>query len=111
MSFTTLPMSHTIGGTSVGAIRNVELHGALSDMRGNKTTFVFDLPRMKGVSLQVQTMSGQLVKDLVAEQRNRGRHAVTWDNTDQNGAPVPPGMYVVRMKAGTFSASQRFPVR
>jgi flagellar hook assembly protein FlgD len=104
-------MGHTIGGTSVGAIRNVELHGALSDSRGNKTTFVFDLPRMEGVSLQVYTMSGQLVKDLVAEQRNRGRHAVTWENTDESGAQVSPGVYVVRMKAGVFSTSKRFPVR
>lgn len=49
--------------------------------------------------IDIMTLSGTPVKQLTAELA-AGRHAVSWDGTDDNGNLVAPGVYVYRIEAG-----------
>jgi len=40
---------------------------------------------------------------LVNQPQTAGSHSVSWDATDNHGTPVPAGVYVYRLKAGSFT--------
>jgi hypothetical protein len=61
------------------------------------TTIHFYVPEPEGVLLQVYEPSGRLVRTLVEERRPAGIHSVTWDGTNQSGAPVAGGVYFYQL--------------
>ena len=64
-----------------------------------KTAIVFDL-KVKGfASVKIYNLQGQLVRTLVNEEREAGRHKVIWDATDENGIVVTTGIYLVTLEA------------
>lgn len=71
------------------------------------TRLVFDTPRGGRVRLAVYDLSGRLVRLLVDESRDAGRHEVTWDGTDDRGQKVGSGVYVGRMEADGWRAARR----
>ena len=62
------------------------------------TVIRFDLPEAQVVSLKVFNVLGQEVATLASGVREAGEHSVTADFTN-----LPSGMYIYRMKAGTFT--------
>ena len=61
------------------------------------TTIKFALPEASGVSLRIFSQTGQLVKVLVARQRQAGRHEVQWNGTNVSGTRVASGIYFYRL--------------
>jgi hypothetical protein len=57
------------------------------------------------VSVDIYDALGRLVRTLVSGVSPAGIHSVTWDGADQGGYPMPSGMYVCRMTAGTYAKS------
>jgi hypothetical protein len=55
------------------------------------------------VTITIYNVKGQLVRQLVNEQRLPGRHRVVWDGTNSQGQPVASGIYLYRMRIGGFS--------
>ena len=47
------------------------------------------------------------MKVLLPEFSAIGEHQVLWDGTDQNGAVMPSGMYLIRLKAGDQLVNKR----
>ncbi|MFO8154772.1 MAG: flagellar hook assembly protein FlgD [Thiohalospira sp.] len=47
------------------------------------------------VTVSVQNSAGEKVKELDIGQVTSGRHSFTWDGTDEEGNPVPPGSYEI----------------
>jgi len=69
----------------------------------NPTTAIsFQLAANSLVSLKVYDTAGRLVATLVDGWREAGTHEVTFD-----AAGLPSGVYVYRLQAGDFSASQK----
>ncbi len=72
------------------------------------TSLAFDLPRAGRATLVVFDVAGRRVKSLLDGEMPAGRHAVSWDATDDAGAKVSPGVYFYRLTtaegAGTKSA-------
>ena len=69
----------------------------------NPATMIgYQLPVSGKVSIVVYDMLGQEVERLVDEVQSAGRHAVPW-----NGSHRASGMYIVRMTAGSFTATKR----
>ena len=69
----------------------------------NPATMIgYQLPVSGKVSIVVYDMLGQEVERLVDEVQPAGRHAVPW-----NGSNRASGMYIVRMTAGSFTATKR----
>jgi hypothetical protein len=52
-------------------------------------------------------VTGRLVTTLVAQRLPVGRYRVVWDGRDQQGLPVPSGMYWCRLRNGSLVRRQR----
>ncbi|MEW5993404.1 MAG: T9SS type A sorting domain-containing protein [Candidatus Zixiibacteriota bacterium] len=66
------------------------------------TEIAFDLPAPSHVELTVYNILGQKVETLVDEQREAGRHVVTWDASGYSS-----GVYFYRISAMDFSATKK----
>ena len=67
------------------------------------TTFSYSLPKSGRVVLSVMNVLGQQLRILVNERQNAGLHQVVWDGRNDNGRPVPNGIYIVELQADNES--------
>lgn len=75
------------------------LHPAAPTPFNPRTTLSFTLDRAGEVRLQLFDLAGRRIRTLVAERREAGHHAVTWNGRDDRGRGVASGVYVVRLEA------------
>lgn len=68
-------------------------------------SFSVSVPYASNVTISVYNSFGQLVRTLVDGQLQKGTQVVTWNGLDNNGNPAASGMYIYRMTAEGFSAS------
>lgn len=67
-----------------------------------ETLVLCDLPAAGPATLEVADVSGRVRRRLVADAAaGPGRFAVRWDGRDGRGAPVPAGVYFLRLAAGS----------
>jgi hypothetical protein len=59
------------------------------------------------VRLQVQDITGRVVRTLVSGQVPAGRYAAFWDGLDQYGRPTGSGVYFCRLQAGEYLATKK----
>ena len=71
----------------------------------SSAAIAFDVPASSSVSVQVYDLLGRRVATLAQGEVAAGRHTARLD-----AALLAPGVYVVRMEAGTFSATRRVTV-
>jgi hypothetical protein len=57
------------------------------------TKFVFALPQAGEVKLNIYSLTGQLVRELVDSRMPAGRHEISWNGQDQSGRVVANGVY------------------
>jgi hypothetical protein len=60
----------------------------------------FSLPEEGLVSLKIYNLQGQLVRELLHEQREAGVHTVTWDGKNDRGSISASGIYFLRIESG-----------
>ena len=70
------------------------------------TTFTIEVPSAAPVSLSVHDVNGRLVRTLLSGEVGAGVHRVTWNGTDERGAPVGSGVYLVQFVADRGRARQ-----
>ncbi len=74
----------------------------------NPTTQIgYELPQAGQVNLIIYNSLGQEVRRLVDKQQAAGYHLVTWNGRDQNGKPVPSGIYHYRLQVEDHVATKR----
>ncbi|MCW8965903.1 MAG: hypothetical protein OQK82_04335, partial [Candidatus Pacearchaeota archaeon] len=68
------------------------------------TTIQFALPTETKVSLNIYTLKGQLVRQLITPDKKMPAmfHQVFWDGRNDQGTRVAAGPYIYRMKTGKF---------
>jgi hypothetical protein len=71
------------------------------------TTIAYDLPSESAVSIVIYGALGQEVRRLVTEPKSAGRYTIQWDALDNFGRSVGSGVYIAKIEAGQFSASQK----
>jgi len=71
------------------------------------TTIAYDLPSDSAVSIVIYGALGQEVRRLVTEQKSAGRYSIQWDALDNFGRSVGSGVYIAKVEAGQFTASQK----
>jgi hypothetical protein len=58
-------------------------------------------------SAAVYDPRGRRVRELVATELEAGSHPLAWDGRDETGARQSPGIYFVRVQAGSFQVIRR----
>ncbi len=72
-----------------------------------ETTISFTLPKSGNVSLDIYNIKGQKVKSLLKDYHEAGQHSVVWDGRDDKNKPVASGIYLYKMKSGTYSSNKK----
>jgi len=62
---------------------------------------------IRDARLEVFNIMGRRLRVLWSGAREPGRYALTWDRHDAKGIPIPRGVYLVRMQAGSFQAARK----
>jgi hypothetical protein len=65
------------------------------------TNISYSLPQTCSVLLTVTALNGRKLATIVSGQQEAGYHHVIWD-----GRQLPPGRYLYRLQAGSFSAKR-----
>lgn len=73
----------------------------------SQTIISFDLKTPAEVRLDIFNVKGQLVETLVDKIMPSGKHEVLWDGRNDDGKPLPSGIYYYRMRAGDYQAKRR----
>ena len=69
---------------------------------------MLDLPERTLVSAEVVDVAGRHVSTLFSRSGfGIGVHLITWDGTDDAGTRTPPGVFFVRVRAGTETLATR----
>ena len=74
---------------------------------GGRTSFQFALAAPGKVQLEVYDVRGRRVRVLENEIRPAGRYTAHWDGKDDHGSSSAAGVYFVRLRSGSFEATQR----
>jgi hypothetical protein len=72
-----------------------------------QTTISFSMREKGHVSLKIYNVAGQLVRTLVNEVKDAGRHRVTWDGKSNLGTHAASGVYFYKMETKNFSATHK----
>ena len=71
-----------------------------------ETTIKYDIPSLKGKSVQVAltiyNMLGQIVRNVNIGQKSAGVHTITWNGSDNYGRRMSSGIYFMVFRAGDF---------
>ncbi len=67
----------------------------------------YALRRSGWVKLQVQDITGRVVRTLASGQMQAGSHAAAWDGRDEYGRPAGNGVYFCRLQAGGYLATKK----
>jgi hypothetical protein len=71
------------------------------------TTIAFELSRTEPVKLEIFALDGRCIATLVAGELPAGKHQAVWRGTNDEDRPVPSGVYLYRLTAGTAVAVGR----
>ena len=106
--------SQFYGPVSVMGIDMVPTEFGLSQNYPNpfnpETKFEYQLPEDCDVWIQVYSLLGQKVKELVNGKQSAGYYTVNWGGTDDLGRKVPSGIYLLHIRAGNFSEMRKMTI-
>lgn len=68
-------------------------------------TIPFDLSKDGRVTINIYNLKGQLIKNLVDEDKKASNYRIVWDGKDNSGHIVSAGTYIVRMNAPEYHSS------
>ena len=71
------------------------------------TTISFALPQAEDVNLSIYNLRGQLIQALHLGPISAGHHNVIWDGKNSAGTQVSSGIYVYRLRAGSFTETKK----
>jgi hypothetical protein len=83
-------------------------HGAEPNPARGVASIAYELAEARPVRLEVYDITRQRVRVLASlPLQPAGPHVVTWDGRDEDGNPVAAGLYMLRLRAGSFDRTRR----
>ena len=74
----------------------------------SQTLIVFTLPRNERVELKIFDLKGAEIRTLIAHlSMKKGKNQCLWDGLDNSGYAVPSGIYLYRLKTGSFTSIKK----
>ena len=83
------------------------LHGNYPNPFNPTTQIRFDLPYRGNVNIHIYNMLGQKVKVFSMPNTPPGRHAITWNGTNQKGQGLSAGVYLYQMISEDFVKTRK----
>lgn len=77
------------------------LYPAVPNPFRHETSIAFSVPSAMHATAHIYNLGGALVRTLLDEGVTAGRHEVAWAGTNDEGSRVAPGVYLVRLEAGS----------
>lgn len=71
------------------------------------TLIQYEIPKTSEVVVKIYNFVGQEVQTLVNGVKEPGIYQTRWDGRDAQGRPVPSGVYLYRLHAGSFVATRK----
>jgi flagellar hook assembly protein FlgD len=93
-----------IEGTSIGGPSN-SITAACPSPATSSTTVAFTLASTGRVNVEVYDLSGRSVGTLFSGQMTGGGNSVDWDLLDDDGRPVPSGLYTIRVSSSHWNGN------
>jgi immune inhibitor A len=72
-----------------------------------ETKIEYDLKEDGWIKLEVFNVSGQKIITLIDGYKEKGRHAVSWSGTDEEGRALSSGIYFYRLTTETFQKANK----
>jgi len=69
----------------------------------SQTVIRYSLTARSPCTLCIYDLSGRKVRRLIEDIEAEGLHEIDWNGLDDHGNPVASGIYILKMKAGTFA--------
>ena len=85
----------------------LRLHPVFPNPMTQSATCILELPETGPTVLEVFDLRGRRVRTLLNRSMDAGTETMLWDGTDDSGAPVPSGLYVVILKTATGVRQQK----
>ncbi|UCG31046.1 MAG: fibronectin type III domain-containing protein [candidate division WOR-3 bacterium] len=99
------------GGPQAGEAGDLPLTFALSRSQPNpfssRVSVRYAVPRDVETKMAIYDVCGRVVRNLIDGVRVAGFHETGWDGRDENGRLMTNGVYFLRMKAGSWAASEK----
>jgi chitodextrinase len=102
-----LPREYEPIEVTVTAPRTFKLHSNYPNPFNPETTIKFELPKQEKVRLLIYNVLGQVVNELVNEQKKAGYHVIKWNGTDSFGRATASGIYFYRITAGKYTNTKK----
>jgi hypothetical protein len=102
------PCGVTSVDDAVRASRSLELAPPWPNPASRVMSFEFRLPHTESVRAEIVDVAGRRVSmPLESKGLAGGVHRFQWDGRNASGEPVAPGVYLIRVRAGSEAAVQR----
>ena len=89
-----------------GIPKNFELHPNYPNPFNPTTRIRYGVPKAAFVRIGVYNALGQLVTELVSDEKVAGYYDVEWDGRIRGGGHAPSGVYFYRFDAGRFTQTR-----
>ncbi len=107
-NFTFVPEGQTaVQPTTSPTYRQARLHAARPNPFNPSTTIEFTLANPGHARLEIFDVGGRHVRTLVDGVTPAGTHALRWDGRDRSGVPLPSGVYLFQLQAGSVTETRR----
>jgi hypothetical protein len=71
------------------------------------TRLKFELINSQHVLLSIYNLKGQLIQNLVDEDKNPGNYQISWNGIDKDGQSVASGLYLCNLKVGMKQVTKK----
>jgi flagellar hook assembly protein FlgD len=88
-------------------LKQIALHQNTPNPFNPYTTIAIDLPAAAHVELEIFDVLGRSVRVLANERMKAGHKEIRWDGTNRHGERVASGVYLCRMRSGSFERTIR----
>jgi subtilase family serine protease len=86
------------------------MEAALPNPMRGEVGFRYQLAAATKVDLQIFSVDGRRLADLVDRHQKPGYYSLQWSGTDDGGRPLPGGVYFLRFEAGNYRNHQKIVV-
>jgi hypothetical protein len=83
------------------------LHANYPNPFNPTTSITYDVASRAKVELTIYSVLGEKIAELVNAEKEAGTYSATWDGRNLQGQTVSSGVYLARIKAGSFTATQK----